>query len=300
MNNTITFEKTLTLKRKRTLELEYYNEYTDKEKHTSVLVNKDEFLVKKGKEPFTKDSLKDTDGDIAYKVPSTLYSKGLFSHIFNENEVERWVWKKPGKKGARLIRVGRLFVTNESDILPCTLYQQNPEEFFEDAFLVSEKIMFTKYMATKWGFDIELADGSIDPGKTRKNEILKRFYDFTGHRWDYRTDKLNKKGCITMKNYQERKEIYTQIDLVNKWEKEHNEKMILEGAGNNIQDWVKHLVKQIHVLEEQCAYKTKKGEYKINRKMVKNKLYDLKNIPMFKEHEDRMNEIIENYKTDNR
>lgn len=260
--------------KKRTRKVEPINDFVSKEVNTSVLITLDEKLVTMGESRKKQTVAKPDTG---------LYMKPLFTTLWSISEIEHYAWNGFDKQKE--------------------IAFYNKQEFIDDLFLNSNRIVFTKHIASKYGFDYYSINKDTDeleltPGKTNLNQVIKAYFFCSGGRIDFRTIKVKAKGVSHFdKNYKwsnQSTEIKEQLDLVRDMKSnDKRRKLYIPSA------WLNDLLIDIEALKSKHTV-IKKGKSYVDLKAVKSDMNQFLSYSKYKNHKSKLKEIIEYFKTDNR
>lgn len=302
----LTFAKTITESRSRDCNLIELNPIISKEEFTSILVNTGKHFLHKYDDS-NVDPLKEEE-HVLKSSKDNEYRQNLLSYSLDDLDKMLIVKSWESKRGRYFVpafkyhdKVYGPFWVCSSWYEPCLRFSKNPKEFYDDMYLNQERILPTKYVATKWGFDyINKKTGKVEPGKTNYNNYLESLEGESGLRLDVRTPKRVKKGRIDCtQSLAFEKEVNSACNLIKQ----------VVGGNYNIKinepllDIPKYLViidKQVKALRTKYSHKSKNGDYIEDKKVVKAELIKWANQEKNSKYYNRYLEISKNYKTDRR
>ena len=234
--------------------------------------------------------------------------------VSNDEELKAFGINKRGTVCASTsVRSGKLFTIlfTESQILELSfkgfrkqqkMCEQNKQDFYNDMFLQSVKIIPKGVVATKWGFSYgDSSQNKKEDGRSDYNKVVKYIYLFSGERIDYLTPKLCKKGAQHVgeagkgktKKIYEQVEMEEQVELVRKLPNNCLERRIMQP-----EQWIIDLVYDIKSIENEFEYIDKHDCTRVDRRQCKQALSKLLSYNKYINHRDKLQWIIDNYKTD--
>lgn len=212
------------------------------------------------------------------RLDSSVDRNYLFSSLYDLKYIEDYAWKGFPKQRE--------------------LSEKNKQEWIDDLYLKSLDIIYTNYVASKYGFDYyNNKTHKLIPGKTNLNKVIKRLHSVSGTRINFLSRKLIMKGVLHYKTTGRQKFDYDahldQYNYVKSLPRNAIERKLYIPS-----EWLDYLVQDIISIESKHLIVDDKGNEWINKGAVKNDLTSLLNYDRYKNHKERLLEIIANFKTD--
>lgn len=256
----------LSTKRSRKLKTKDLHKF--REVNTCVLVKNNEVLDTIG----TK-----TKQTIA-KIDSSVRKDYLFPMLYDLKYIEDYAWK--GFPEQR------------------KLAEKDKQDWIDDLYLKSLGIIYTNYVSSKYGFDrINKETGELIPGKSLLNKVIKRLHTISGTRINFLSEKLVLKGVQHYSQKGKNKFNYDrdveQFNLVKQLPRNSVERKLYVPSS-----WIEYLVNDIIAIESKYIKINKNGKEYVNKKEVKKELLNLLKYSRYRNHEEKLMEIISNFKTD--
>lgn len=262
------FKIKLDSKRSRKLESKTDNIFG--EINTCVLVDNNEVL----------DTIGTREKQTVARLDSNITKDYLFNALYDLDYIEDYAWK--GFPEQRKIA------------------ESNKQDWIDDLYLKSLGIIYTNYVSNKYGFDCyNRKTGELIRGKTALNKVIKRLHSVSGTRINFLSKGIILRGVQHYKKIGKSKFDYdkhlNQYEYVKNLPRNSAERRLYIPS-----EWIDSLINDIVAIESKYVYQDNKGNEYVNKQAVKEDLKSLLDYPKYKEHKDKLLEIIENFKIDDK
>lgn len=256
----------LNAKRSRKLKVKDFHKF--RELNTCVLVKNNEVL----------DTIGIKTKQTVAKIDSSVRKDYLFPMLYDLQYIEDYAWA--GFPEQR------------------KLAEKNKQDWIDDLYLKSLGIIYTNYVSSKYGFDmINKKTGKLMLGKSSLNKVIKRLHSVSGTRINFLSEKLVLKGVQHYSQKGKSKFNYDkdieQFNLVKELPRNSAARKLYVPS-----KWIEYLVNDIIAIESKHIKIDKNGREYVNKKEVKSELFNLIKYSRYRNHEDKLMEIIKNFKID--